>query len=187
MVAIKQRRLVATNSKWRVFLDHLTDRHGNEVPDYLMIEGHHARPDLVTGITVLPILEGRFVLLRAYRHALASVSWEAPRGFLDPGESIENAALRELEEETGLTCAPEHLVALGHYAPEAATIKARGALFAANGCEGVPRAPNSEIGIEAVQLVDPVRMEKLIEAAEIEDAGTLLSYFRYRMRQSSAT
>jgi 8-oxo-dGTP pyrophosphatase MutT (NUDIX family) len=180
MVVVKQRRLAAANSKWRVFLDHLTDGHGNEVPDYLVIEGHQTRPDSITGVTVLPIVERQFVLLRVYRHALASKSWEAPRGFVDPDESPEDAALRELAEETGLTCAREHLVALGHYAPEASTMKARGALFAASRCQGVPRAPETEIGIESVEFIDTGRLERLIDAGEIEDAGTLLAYFRYR-------
>jgi 8-oxo-dGTP diphosphatase len=30
--------------------------------------------------------------------------WSLPKGKLDPGESYESAALREVEEETGLTC-----------------------------------------------------------------------------------
>jgi len=30
--------------------------------------------------------------------------WTLPKGKLDPGESYESAALREVEEETGLTC-----------------------------------------------------------------------------------
>jgi 8-oxo-dGTP diphosphatase len=30
--------------------------------------------------------------------------WSLPKGKLDPGEDFEQAALREVEEETGLTC-----------------------------------------------------------------------------------
>jgi hypothetical protein len=66
-------------------------------------------------------------------------------------------------------------------------MKARGALFAAIRCEGIPRAPDSEIGIESVERIDSGRMEKLIEAGEIEDAGTLLAYFRYRRLPISGT
>ena len=30
--------------------------------------------------------------------------WSLPKGKLDPGESLEEAALREVEEETGMSC-----------------------------------------------------------------------------------
>ncbi|HKV10288.1 MAG TPA: CoA pyrophosphatase [Thermoanaerobaculia bacterium] len=36
--------------------------------------------------------------------------WALPGGRLDPGETPEQAALRELEEELGLTLPPEHLL-----------------------------------------------------------------------------
>ena len=32
--------------------------------------------------------------------------WSLPKGKLDPGETFEQAALREVEEETGLRCEP---------------------------------------------------------------------------------
>ena len=42
------------------------------------------------------------VLIRQFRHAADGFVWEAPAGRLDPGESPEACARRELEEETGL-------------------------------------------------------------------------------------
>ena len=53
-------------------------------------------------VTVLPIVEGRHVLfVKQYRPALDDYSLELPSGHIDPGETPEQAARRELIEETG--------------------------------------------------------------------------------------
>ena len=44
----------------------------------------------------------RVILIRQFRHAADGYIWEVPAGRLDPGESPEACAARELEEETGL-------------------------------------------------------------------------------------
>jgi 8-oxo-dGTP diphosphatase len=44
--------------------------------------------------------EGRVVLVHRPRYD----DWTLPKGKLEPGESFEDAALREVEEETGLRC-----------------------------------------------------------------------------------
>jgi ADP-ribose pyrophosphatase len=46
--------------------------------------------------------DGRVVLVQQYRHAVSRDVWELPAGRLDPGETPETAAQRELEEEVGL-------------------------------------------------------------------------------------
>lgn len=132
--------MAAANSKWKVYLEALADGRGNEIDDYMVIEGHHPHHDRVTGVAVLPIVAAGFVLLRCYRHALRTELWEVLRGFIDEGETPLVAALRELNEETGLRCAPNDLVPLGFYAPEPSTLAARGALFAAGPLRG-HRAP----------------------------------------------
>ena len=52
-----------------------------------------------------------------------------------------STGLRELAEETGLTCAAEHLIPLGSYAPEVSTIAA--APFCGNTMRGRSRARTS--------------------------------------------
>jgi 8-oxo-dGTP diphosphatase len=45
--------------------------------------------------------EGRVAIVHRPRYD----DWSLPKGKLDPGETFEEAALREVEEETGLRCA----------------------------------------------------------------------------------
>jgi len=42
------------------------------------------------------------VLVRQHRHAIGEDTWEVCAGGVDPGETPEEAAIRELREETGL-------------------------------------------------------------------------------------
>src|SRR5947208_10246772 len=53
-------------------------------------------------VVVLPVLpDGRILLIRQYRHATRQYLWELVAGRMDPGETPEEAAARELIEETG--------------------------------------------------------------------------------------
>jgi len=45
--------------------------------------------------------DGRLVLTRQYRHPIRSVIYDLPGGRINKGETIQQAAARELEEETG--------------------------------------------------------------------------------------
>ena len=46
--------------------------------------------------------ENKFLLLKIYRYGIDKVCWELPRGYRKRNESLENCAIREVEEETGL-------------------------------------------------------------------------------------
>ncbi|GGE37999.1 ADP-ribose pyrophosphatase [Pullulanibacillus camelliae] len=55
--------------------------------------------------------EQKLVLVRQFRKPLNGILYEIPAGKLDPGESPEVCARRELEEETGYRCQEiKHLV-----------------------------------------------------------------------------
>lgn len=53
-------------------------------------------------VNVIPTTDdGRIVLVRQFRHGIEAETLEIPGGMCDPGESPEDAARRELHEETG--------------------------------------------------------------------------------------
>jgi 8-oxo-dGTP diphosphatase len=96
-------------------------------------------------------------------HRAAYDDWSLPKGKLDPGETWEQAARREVEEETGLDCEP------GEEAGRTFYLDARGrskeVRYFLMEAAGEPE-PRNEI--------DEVRWVPLA------DAGALLSYERDR-------
>jgi ADP-ribose pyrophosphatase len=54
-------------------------------------------------VVLVPIQDdGRVILIRQYRASIGREMWEIPAGSVDPGETPDQAAARECEEEIGL-------------------------------------------------------------------------------------
>lgn len=75
--------------------DHVRLPSGQEIKDYYVLE----YPDWVN--TVALTREGKFVMVRQYRHGLGETRFELCAGVCEPHESPLQAAQRELLEETG--------------------------------------------------------------------------------------
>ena len=74
------------------------------VQDRVRVNGHEQPYDYLEireGVSILPIRDGNILLQRQYRYPVCSWQWELPGGFVDPGETPDEAARRELKEETG--------------------------------------------------------------------------------------
>lgn len=70
-----------------------------------LIIPHDAPDDLIRaagGIVVRPVANGRYEVACIFRKSRGD--WTFPKGKLDPGEAFEEAALREVFEETGMHC-----------------------------------------------------------------------------------
>jgi len=179
--SLRRRRLACENTRFDIFLDDIEGADGEITDNYLVVAPKVVADDLVTGVAVLPVMDGRLGLLRIYRHALGRCLWEIPRGFVDPGESDRVSALRELEEETGLSCAPDDLEHLGHIAPEPGIIAARVRLFAARRCSTVRPFRREEFGHMDFRLFEPDQVLSLHGKGEIQDSATLAAYLLYRI------
>ncbi|MBL8833231.1 MAG: NUDIX hydrolase [Rhodospirillales bacterium] len=125
------------------------------------------------GVAVLPVLpDGRIVLLRNWRHAVGSWSWEVPKGFIDEGEDPAAAARRELAEETGLA---GDLVPLGEAFSEPAVLATSAALFLARDCRAIPdRKPDAELGLGAPSTLTLAQADELVRTGGMRDAVSLL-------------
>lgn len=177
-IIVHGRKLVCENSKNEVFFDHIEWEGGQTVQDYMVVAPKVKTSDLVTGVSVLPVMQGRFGLIRVYRHPIRDYVWEVPRGFIDEGESVMTSAMRELDEETGLSCKTEDMLSLGIIAPEAGTMAARVHLFAALNCVQSRPFNAEEFGHQELRFFDATEMATMSINSEIQDPGTLIAYFR---------
>ena len=135
--------------------------------------------DEPSGIAVLPLLEGKIVMVRHYRHPVRAWCWEIPRGARDPGESVETAGRRELAEE--IEAEVGSFVSLGRMCGSTGVVSMIVELAVAElRSVGSPR--RSE-GIEQISTFSPAEVEALIEADEVLDAFSVGCFFRARLRK----
>jgi hypothetical protein len=75
------------------------------MPDGNKIDWYYI--DTPASVMIVPVTaSGNVVLVKQYRHNLKYDTYELPAGTLDKGEEPEQAAARELEEETGYVLPP---------------------------------------------------------------------------------
>ena len=142
----KERRIAYKNSVFNIYFDHLEKDGVSLVKDYLVVEPKIKKESGVSGVAVLPIKNNCFGLIKIYRHAVSSFCWEVPRGFVDENETADDAAIRELKEETGLCCKLNNLTDLGCIYPEPGVISAKVKLLMANISSNENNGVSEEMG-----------------------------------------
>jgi ADP-ribose pyrophosphatase len=176
----KTRTLVCENSQFHIFFDELSFAGLTTVSDYLVVAPKRVAADLVTGVAILPVVDGKIGLIQIYRHPIQQYSWEIPRGFIDQLEASASAAGRELKEETGLDCKPEAIRSLGFITPDGGILAARVQLFAAMKCAREREYAPAEIGHRELRFFNIQEVEEMILQSEVQDPSTVIAFFMYR-------
>ena len=73
--------------------------------DIILPDGNNAIREIIEhsgGSAVLCVKDGKVLLVKQFRYAYKEEVWEIPAGKINPGESPEETALREIEEEGGV-------------------------------------------------------------------------------------
>ena len=116
--------------------------------------------------------DGAVVLVRQYRYAVDDALWELPAGRLDPGESPEAAAQRELQEEIGHRAGSLQRMAFFYTTPgfcdEAMHVFRAASLVPAP----APGDEDERLEVRAFALPD---LEAMIDGGEIREGKTLVA------------
>jgi ADP-ribose pyrophosphatase len=152
-----------------------------ELPD-----GQHQQREIIRhpGAVALIVLDDQshVLLVRQFRSASAQVMSEIPAGILNANEVPLNAAIRELQEETGYK--PGKIEPLGgFYTAPGYTTEYIHLFVATNLIESrLPADVDEFIEVDHVTLSDAITM---IEHGEIEDAKTIIALLMYARHQST--
>jgi ADP-ribose pyrophosphatase len=133
------REIVFRAKKFQVALDDTPLPDGRVAPRHLVLHPG--------AVAILPVLDADHVcLLRNFRPAVGEALWEIPAGTLDPAEPPDQAAVRELAEETGYHAARWRK--LREFYPSPGILSERMYLYVAEGLTAGPQRLEADEHIE---------------------------------------
>jgi ADP-ribose pyrophosphatase len=123
-------------------------------------------------VAIVPLLDGKVLLVRQYRAPIDKEIWELPAGTIEPGEEPLECAKRELEEETGYRAREWRKLAEFYTTP--GFCDERMVLFLARGLEPQPEARPAEEESLEVRAFTFTEAKQMLLRGELEDAKTII-------------
>ena len=165
-----------TDNSYRVFrlrTDRAVSPRTGQAHDFYILESS-------SWVNVIPLTDkNEVVLIRQYRHGIRDITLEIPGGLVEESDTPEEAARRELLEETGY--APTEMVPLGRVHPNPAIQNNACYTFLAKNVshKGIQKLDEKE-DIEV--LLRPLGdIPRLIREDHITHALVLAAFYRYFM------
>ena len=137
--------------------------------------------EVENAVAVVPVRpDGSIVMLWQFRHPHGKTHWEIPAGRIDTGETEEEAAVRELREETGYRAG--RLERVASFNPTNGISAHMATIFIAHDCEEVesPAPDPLERYLVAVHAAGDVRAR--LHKGDYEDGFTSLGLFYHFSR-----
>ncbi len=135
-------------------------------------------PDAVV-IVPFHTAENKVVIIKEYRIPLADYEYGFPAGLIDPGETVEQTARRELQEETGLILTRFRKISAPLYSSAGMTDESVAMVYVE--CSGQPStAGNRDSELIEVQLVSRTAASRMCENPALKfDVKTWLVLARF--------
>ncbi len=140
--------------------------------------GKFNAPDAVV-IVPFHTAENKVVIIKEYRVPLADYEYGFPAGLIDPGETVEQTARRELQEETGLAVTRFRKISAPLYSSAGMTDESVAMVYVE--CSGQPStAGNTSSELIEVQLVSRTEASRMCENPALKfDVKTWLVLIRF--------
>lgn len=142
-----------------------------ELPDGTRFEHHAMRAPARAVGTVIHDPDRGVLMLWRHRFIPDTWGWEIPAGQVDDGESLEDGAIREAEEETGWK--PRSVRPLISYTPMGGLCDQVFDVFLAEAADFTGE-PESQHEAERIEWISVPRILELIHAGEIKDGFALV-------------
>ena len=134
-------------------------------------------------VGVLPFLDPDTVLLvRQYRYVAGCPTWEMPTGGVHAGETLEQAAQRELAEETGHRA--HHLLPVSTYHTSKSVVDETAHLFLAEGLQPAETTPDETEFIDVRPFPFDAVLRMVLDG-EIVDSMTVVAVLLAARRRES--
>jgi ADP-ribose pyrophosphatase len=145
--------------------------------DYYSIEC----PDFVTCIV---IKDDKLLVVEQYRHPVNSINTEFVAGMIDPGDTPQEATIKELKEEAGIV--PKSLIFLGKCHPVSGQNKNTCYVYLVNDfVETEPLLEEYESFTNLTHNWIPISdFKKMIKTNELDDGVTLMAWCLFLENQS---
>jgi 8-oxo-dGTP pyrophosphatase MutT (NUDIX family) len=160
-----------TTPYYEVVRDRLLHPAGREL-DYFVVR--HRRH----GAGIVAVRDDSVLLVQQWRHTVQKLLWEIPAGAVDDGETPDQAAARELREETGFNA--KRVTPLQSYHPMIGTSRSTFHLFIGEELDQIGEPlPGETI---ALKWVPRAEIERMLDAGEVVDGMSLTALLLWLRR-----